>query len=336
MTISEIAKAAGVSIGTVDRVIHNRGRVAPATKEKIENLILQNGYRPNALAHQLKCKSELKIGALFPSLDSGSGYWQQLYSGMQLAVEQLSPFSIKLYFSAFNRNIPHSVIDQGLELLNQGINALVMAPVVPDECVELIEQLGDIPYIYVDSPLTRGAPLSTIAQNPYQGGQCAGRIMKMLKGNGEFACMRMFANAYNLRERCRGFTDFLSADSACTVIDAICPEQDEESLFPFLDELFALHTNLKGIFVAHAEVHLVGRYLIEHDLKHKVALIGYDLLPINKQALFDGYIDSIISQRPEHQGLSAVYEFYKSELLHQNKRQEIKIPIDIFFKENIV
>ena len=38
MTINEIAEKANVSIGTVDRVIHNRGRVAPATVKKVKKI----------------------------------------------------------------------------------------------------------------------------------------------------------------------------------------------------------------------------------------------------------------------------------------------------------
>lgn len=43
MKISEIAKAAGVSVGTVDRVLHNRGRVSKETKANIEKIIKENG-----------------------------------------------------------------------------------------------------------------------------------------------------------------------------------------------------------------------------------------------------------------------------------------------------
>ena len=51
--IVDIAKLAGVSPGTVDRVIHNRGRIAPDKKERIEEIIKQLGYRPNIAARLL-------------------------------------------------------------------------------------------------------------------------------------------------------------------------------------------------------------------------------------------------------------------------------------------
>jgi len=52
-TVKEIARLAGVSIGTVDRVLHDRGEVSAATKAKIHTIIAALGYEPNMLARQL-------------------------------------------------------------------------------------------------------------------------------------------------------------------------------------------------------------------------------------------------------------------------------------------
>ena len=54
MTVTEIAKRAGVSIGTVDRVLHNRGRVSSETRDRIQAIIDETGYQPNPLARHLK------------------------------------------------------------------------------------------------------------------------------------------------------------------------------------------------------------------------------------------------------------------------------------------
>ena len=67
MTIAEIAKLAGVSIGTVDRVLHNRGRVAPKTVETIMAIIDEYGYQPNAFARNLKLSKTYTVGVLPPA-----------------------------------------------------------------------------------------------------------------------------------------------------------------------------------------------------------------------------------------------------------------------------
>ena len=53
MTISDIARLSGVSVATVSRVINNKSYVKDETRKKIEAVIEEHGYRPNAVARSL-------------------------------------------------------------------------------------------------------------------------------------------------------------------------------------------------------------------------------------------------------------------------------------------
>ena len=53
VTIYEVAKASGVSLATVSRVINNQSNVTPETRKKVEDTIARLGYQPNALAQGL-------------------------------------------------------------------------------------------------------------------------------------------------------------------------------------------------------------------------------------------------------------------------------------------
>lgn len=336
MTISEIAKKAGVSIGTVDRVLHQRGRVAEKTRKAVEAVIAEYGYSPNPIARTLKQNKPFLIGVLIPPEDAGSGYWKMLLQGMKDAEETLKPFGITLVYGFFNRTEKGSMLDAAESLLKQAIQAMIIAPIVPDEAMELTTRMEGIPYIYVDSPLPKASPLTTIVQNPYRGGLCAGHIMKLLKGSGQFAAFRVYAEAYNLCERYRGFCDYFKRDAGSAVIEAVCQDETKEGIFNFLDELLAIYPDITGIFVTHTEVYVVGEYLSYTNKKDHIALIGYDLQEQNTHGLLNGHIDCIISQRPEYQGYTSVYEIYKSSLLSQKRPARISIPIDILFKENII
>lgn len=52
--IKDIALLAGVSIGTVDRVLHDRGEVAEETRVKVERILKETNYSPNVMAQVLK------------------------------------------------------------------------------------------------------------------------------------------------------------------------------------------------------------------------------------------------------------------------------------------
>ena len=53
ITIKDIAQLAGVSKGTVDRVIHNRGEVSEASRQKVLEVAQRIGYKPNIYASLL-------------------------------------------------------------------------------------------------------------------------------------------------------------------------------------------------------------------------------------------------------------------------------------------
>ncbi len=127
MKIADIAKAAGVSIGTVDRVIHDRGRVSKETREKIEKIIEDSGYKPNIMASNLKKGTTITIGVLIPLLSSEGGYWQKIYDGMRTAMEEVSHFSISLKMREFDRTRAGDALEKGKELIAQGISVLAIA-----------------------------------------------------------------------------------------------------------------------------------------------------------------------------------------------------------------
>ena len=335
MTVSEIAELAGVSTGTVDRVLHNRTGVSEKTKEKIQAIIEENGYQPNFLARQLKNNKKYKIGVLMPEMGTGCGYYKELYKGMITAQETFEPFNFELILKEFDRTKSLDCFKMGTELVKEGIDGLITSPLVPNEFFELTPLFADIPYVFVDSPLNITGPLCTIAQNPYKSGYCAGRIMKLLRGSGTYACLKMNNSAYNLNERYRGFKDFIHSDTGSQVIDATCTDFSQMGVYSYLEGLFIEHPDINGIFVPHAEVLMATYYIVNKGLKDKVTLIGFDTVKQNKKALQGGVIDCLIGQRPEIQGFEAVRTLYHHIMLHKDVPETIDIPIDIYFRENI-
>jgi LacI family transcriptional regulator len=339
MTLAEIAEKAATSLGTVDRVIHRRGKVSTPVRKRVEAVIAEYGYTPNLAARHLKRQSVLILGVLFPEPGSGSGYWDTIIRGIHNAAETFKAFNITLVSGFFDRYAKGDMLAQGKSLLEQGIGGMILAP-VSDDALALAQVMRGIPYVYVDSPPPgppgATSPMTSIAQNPYRSGQCAGRMMKLLRGSGRFIAIRMFDNAFNLRERIRGFADYFVQDGSTQVIETESPSYESAALYDFLDSLFARFGEINGIFVSHAETHLVGSYLVARGIKSRVTLIGHDNLPPNRRALLDGAVDCLIDQRPENQGFQAVSQFYQRQILGEKCLPVIEIPIDIFFKENIL
>src|ERR1700675_5034203 len=108
--IKDIAKALGISIGTVDRALHGRSDVSPSTRARVLKKAEQLGYRPNIAARSLKLNRRFRIGIYFPR-DIAS-FFDPLRSGVRAAASSLPGVNVELVFRTFPR------LDEGdVELL---------------------------------------------------------------------------------------------------------------------------------------------------------------------------------------------------------------------------
>lgn len=71
VTINDIARQAGVAKSTVSRYLNN-GSISPKTKEKIDRIVEETGYKPNAFARSLKAQRTNMLGVIIPRLNSPS------------------------------------------------------------------------------------------------------------------------------------------------------------------------------------------------------------------------------------------------------------------------
>src|SRR5215831_14081438 len=65
--IKDIAKALEISIGTVDRAIHDRGRINLITKERVLKMAQTLGYKPNLAARYLKAPRQVRVSVNLPA-----------------------------------------------------------------------------------------------------------------------------------------------------------------------------------------------------------------------------------------------------------------------------
>ncbi len=72
--IKDVAERAGVSVGTVDRVLHQRGEVSPETREIVLKIIDELEYSPNLLASTLASSRTHNIAVLIPAATGENQY----------------------------------------------------------------------------------------------------------------------------------------------------------------------------------------------------------------------------------------------------------------------
>ena len=341
ITIKKIAELAGVSIGTVDRVIHKRGRVSKETRDKINKIIKKTDYKTNIFARHLKLSKTFYLGVLMPKPSQESHFWEITKRGIDRALKELSVYHIKNEYFFFDRFSENSFIHTSKEILKKKLDGIIIAPVLYNLSKEFIKKIPEhIPYVFFNVDVDGSKAISFIGQDSYQSGVVSAKLLKsIMTGKGEIAVIRGSSDneEHHHTERVKGFMSFFKNDNDHEIkYYSIKGKAEKKSFYNLMDIILKENKDLKGIFITSALCHFIAEYIKESKIKEKIFLIGYDLVDKNIRYLNEGLIDFLISQRAEDQGYQAVYALYKKLLLRETTEKKVVMPIDVIIKENLM
>ncbi|MDR2552911.1 MAG: LacI family DNA-binding transcriptional regulator [Treponema sp.] len=334
MTMHEIAALAGVSIGTVDRVLHKRGRVSAATREKVEGIIDHYRFIPNPIARRLKRGRAYRFCALIPRRDQDAGYWAQALEGIEAGAAELRPLGAEteiLEYDRYSLGEAWGMLDRALAADPDG---MIFAPIVLIKpLLEKVRERG-IPCVFFDSDFPGVNPLCRIRQDPVRGGYLAGRLMHLFMGTEKrpMGVLNIHSQDYHIIKRRDGFVRYAEEQGVPTVVRDYAGEEELSGaeMGRFLEDC----PDLAGVFVTNCLAHRVARTL-KSRRRGDLFIIGYDLIPGNRRLLEEGFMDAVIAQRPEEQGRRSVLALYRHIALEEPVEPEIDIPLDIYVRENI-
>jgi len=340
MTVHEIADLAGVSIGTVDRVLHKRGRVSAATKAKIEAIIKQHQFTPNPIARRLKRNKPYRFCALIPRRDQDAGYWEQIITGIERAADEIKPLGVETEIIEYDRYAPKAFERASDAICAKKPDGLLFAPIIQKRTRPFVERIHaeNIPVVFVDSDMPKTKPLCVIGQDSFSGGYLAGRLFHLFAGTVSLPVGVLDAHGddYNITRRKEGFLSYAEKNKFSVIVqeysDSGGGDISVEKITKFLKE----HRRLSGIFITNSMAHRVAEAVEQLKKKQPFFIVGYDLIPSNRQLLLQGRINAIISQRPEEQGREALSTLFQSIVLNQTVESKREIPLDVYIKENII
>lgn len=145
VTIYDVARKAGVGIGTVSRVINNSPQISPSTREKVLKVIKELKYQPSAMAQGLARKRTNIIACIVPFF---TGYFYfELLNGVQQA---LSNYGYDLILYSIDK------LEKKEEILKRTIRerkvdgVLLISMPIPDKLVFKFRE-SKLPIVLVDS-----------------------------------------------------------------------------------------------------------------------------------------------------------------------------------------
>ncbi|MDR6804863.1 LacI family transcriptional regulator [Dyadobacter sp. BE34] len=338
--IKDIALKAKVSPGTVDRVIHNRGKVAEKVRIRIQKIIDESNYEPNLMARALGSKKQYRFAALIPDHQVDS-YWLAPKTGIEKAVVELKQFGVSVRQFIFNPYDANDFIKKAEELTATRPDGIFLSPIFYHEVLPFLAQWHDtsVPFVLFNTEISDHGPLSYIGQDSYQSGKLAGKLMHY--GQSE-PCSILIVhidekidNAAHLLKKEEGLRDYFSQQQDAFGITTIeLDSSDTESFNNRLAEAVDGIADLRHIFVTTSKAHLVAAELERRQLGD-IRIIGYDLVPANLHYLEKGSIGFLINQNPERQGYLGIRQLADFLVFRKAVSKTKFLPLDIITLENL-
>jgi LacI family transcriptional regulator len=340
--IKDIALLAGVSIGTVDRVIHQRGEVAEKTRQKVQALLNETNYSPNILAQVLKSKKRFHIVSLLPAPTENNSFWEKHPIGIKRAMNELDPFPVTLSQVTFDIQSEEDYEKKNSIVLNLKPDGVLLAPIFKNESIVFCNQLkrAKIPFVFIDGFIETIDFMAYIGENIFQSGRVAGQLIDMVTPKESdilvVTIARDIKNVHHLNGRTQGFLSYFDekAGNRGKKITLTISDPSSESVKKAIDKAFDENPGIRAIFFTGSRSYLISSCLKNKGLK-SINLIGYDLLDRNVSFLKSGDISFLIGQRPEEQTYKGIKKLFEFLSLHKVPDKIEYLPIDIATSENV-
>ena len=345
LTIKQIAQKAGVSVGTVDRILHNRGNVSAEAMKAVQDVLETCNYRRNlhtsAVAFKKTGKS-LKLVVAIPFSAKGE-YWDLVAEGIRKGLTEYGDISMECVFAFYDQFDSYSCKKKYDEILEENFSAAIIAPTFVQETTEFCKQLEsrDIPYIFVDGRIPDCNPVACYMADQHACGCLMARMIEAFTPKeAEVAIFlpkrigTLMSN--NSLVRSQSFRDYYSTINPSRVVrEAYYTTDDPQQNILEIKEFIAKYPLVKGIAVMISTGYLISDALTSLDC-HDICVGGYDVTHGNERCVTNDSLTFVINQHPEQQGFNAVeslLHYLMYGVLDENLRE--LLPIDVVLKENI-
>lgn len=334
--IKEIAKAVGVSIGTVDRALHGRGGVSPNTLDRILKAAKQLSYRPNLAARNLKLNRQLRIGVFLPA--QIASFFGPLRAGIRAASNQATAAPIDVAFHSYPR-----IGVGGVECMERNdwmkFDGIILVPGDPAGLSPLVRIAENErkPIVFVATDAARLPRLSSVAvEAAISGGIAAELLGQTIREKRPVVAITGDLKFQDHAEKLRGFAAALATLAPhLQLLPTIESHESPERAYKATLKLLNAHADLGGIYINTANSMPVMRAIAKSGRLGEIRVIATDLFPELADLIESGQVFASINQRPFSQGRTA-YEILSRYLVNGiMPRNVIRLAPHIVLRSNL-
>ncbi len=312
ITVKDLARAAGVSIGTVDRALNGRPGINVETRQRVLSAAETLGYRRNKLAQSLGRKSQIKIGCVFPSRYS---FYPDIEAGINHAAATLADHNVRVV-SRRTENLGDEregmFIDELVEAEN--VSALALCPSHSTRLNQKIDELAarGVPIVTIATDAPASRRLTCVSTDSFNNGQIAGDLMcGFLREGGRTVVLTGSLDVTDHERKVSGFSSVINGCPHGIEIAHVYETHDVAAeCADAVTHALQTYPELRGIYVSTSTGASACQALKDQGRAGEVYLIGTDLFQQNIPFVQNGTIQALIFQNPFEQGRKAIEILY--------------------------
>lgn len=308
ITIRKLAELAGVSRGTVDKVVHGRPGVSDPVREKVLALLEEYQYAPRHKAPEpANPEAQKVIAVLMPRLTNP--FFANLRRGMEDTCAQMQNRRVRMeYFDCDEANIPE-MLNILSYLEERGVDGIAMRGVQSSRIRDKLNAFAAarVPVLLFDSDVIGAERLCIVGEDSRRTGRLAASLLaKSIGGAGEVAIVGGSPDVAVHRFRIQGFQELVREKyPQMRIIEVVNSFDQSVITYEKTVKMIERHPDLRGIFSVVGCPGDIGQALIDCKAT-RIKMVSYNFTPDVVALIKRGIIEFTIGLSPYRQGELAV------------------------------
>lgn len=309
--IVDLARRAGVSTATVDRVLHGRAGVRAATAQRVLKAAADLQYLPEADLWRALRPPPMELAFLLPA--GTNRYLRMLGDSVGQAGDALAPYNVRCrvhYIDSFDATkVAAALRRQGARA--QGLAFMALEHPRVRQAVDELAAAG-VPALTLISDLQGSRRVAYVGLDNRAAGRTAATLIGRFLGprQGPVAMIAGSLQYHGHQERELGFLSLMQERFPLLQVVGVREGRDDaETNYRQTRALLRQHTDLVGLYNIGGGAEGVGQALSEHRGGSRVVFVAHGLTPDTRALLVDGTLDAVINQQPQSVVLNAVRHF---------------------------
>jgi LacI family transcriptional regulator len=340
-TVHDVARQAGVSLATVDRVLNGRPGVRPETIRKVEDAIQVLDFSRDLSASLLARARDLNIRFLIPS--GSNEFMARLEEAIGRQARQAAAERVGITSTPIRALDSRDLVAKLDALEAQSCDCVVIVATEDAAVQQAVEQATrrGITVMTLVSDLPGSVRRAFIGIDNIAAGRTAASLLgRFLPQGGKVGVVAGSLGLRDHRERLEGFVAVLRTEFPGLVAVGPVEGHDEASeTGEVVQQLLSAHPDLAGLYNLGAGNIGLIRALEDAGRAGSLRVIAHELTPSTSMGLASGAIDVVLDQDPEGEiraAIAAARQHASGALrVEDGARLAAPIAIGIFLRDNL-